>query len=133
MANNLNPDQLARVLKTTPPVTETPSVKQLYDESLDSLIEGMFGRRWDRDEHFPPIATDIWSLLFNCGALGEEPSIDDVPLLISIAQTTTSESLRHRALAALRNHLSDVSGVDCSLKPRVSEILTRLNEQYNHA
>jgi hypothetical protein len=133
MPTNLTAEQLARVLKTSPPVTENSPVNDLYDTSLDSVIEGMFGRVWDEYETFPPGATDIWSLLVGSFVLGDYPDFADVPLLISIAEVTTSETLRHKALVVLRMHLSDISGADCSLKPRVKEVIAQLTERNKHA
>jgi hypothetical protein len=135
MPKPISADQLSRVLKTPAKpaakvvVARVAKAKVVYNPDVyDSVLEQMFNRRWDADEQFPPFSREIKSAL-HC--LLAPPEFEYVPVLIDILETTKSEFLRSQAIGALKTHLSDCSGTDSSLKPRVSELLNSLNSLNN--
>src|SRR5665213_2889995 len=89
-------DRLVR--KTpTPQTTKTPASFPYNVALYDEPLEGMFGRRWDDLEVFPPRAKEIWSALFRC-TIGGTFALEEVSMLLAVAENTRSESLRTRAI-----------------------------------
>lgn len=120
--STLSPQVISRVLQV--PLRKpdhTPAF--VYDNSLDDLIAGMSNRRWDEFETFPPMATRVYYAISGSCVLGNNPEFDDIPLLLTVAETTKHPDLRRKASTALQLYLADCSGVDASLKPRVREVL----------
>ncbi|WP_433965141.1 hypothetical protein [Tunturiibacter gelidiferens] len=124
MPSTLDPNQLASFTKQPVNVKRTKE-EFVYDPAYDKHVEGMFRRKWDEEETFKPHAKQIWSALFQ-PVIGNSPAFGDVPMLMSIAERTKSDVLRGKALACLKLHLMDCSGVDGSLKDRVQETLNNV-------
>ena len=83
-----------------------------YEAAIyDDVIVGMFGRVWLDEEVFPPRAKEIWSALFQ-QCLGDSIDFEDVPLVVAVAEHTKSETLRAKAVCALKLHLLDCSGTE---------------------
>lgn len=120
--------QIAVALRTPAKAKPTPAF--LYDAAnLDEVIAGMFHRRWDENENFPPQATRIWSVLFRSSGLGDAPDTSDVPMLMAVAENAKSDDLRHRAHVALKLHLADCSDSDSSQKTQVQILVNCLEKE----
>jgi hypothetical protein len=123
MPSTLDPAQLAIALKRPVALKRANKEELIYDpDTYDKAIEGLFRRKWLDEETFLPRAKEIWSALFQ-PVIGNSPSFEDVPLLLSVVEDTKSDVLRDKAIVALKLHLVDCSGVDDSLKSKVQEIL----------
>jgi len=127
LRSSLNPSVLSRI--TLPAESRKTAPAFVYDIRLDEVLVDMHGRRWDRDETFPPAASKIHHLINGTNLLGNFPDPDEIPYLIVIAETTKSKDLRNRVLAVLRYHLCDVSTDDSTHKAKINELLNTYEKE----
>ena len=126
-ASTLSPIQIDKAFRTTPPPQTTkPPASFPYDAArYDDALEQMFGRRWDDMDEFLPRSKEIWSALFRC-TIGGTFALEEVAMLLAVAENTRSESLLNRAIGGLRDYLADCSGTDSRLKPAALKLLDSL-------
>lgn len=124
--STLSPEQINIALRRQPASTKKQPENFPYDYArYDDALEGMFGRRWDDLEVFPPRAKEIWSALFRC-TIGGTFTLEEVSMLLAVAQNTRSESLRTRAIGGLRDYVVDCTGTNPALKPAAQKLLYSL-------